>query len=111
MYAAVLLLLACATPPTQATALSASACTDAPAVTWDAWGHGFFLTWCASCHSATTPDRRGAPDGVDFDSWEEVQARQADIRARVIDEASMPVGGGLSDDELALLEVLLTCSR
>ncbi|MDP2317622.1 MAG: hypothetical protein Q8P41_32350 [Pseudomonadota bacterium] len=88
-----------------------AACVGAPAVTWESWGEGFFRTYCNACHAADTPDRRGAPAGVDFDTWAGVTASSARVRARVLEEGTMPVGGGLDPDELALLEVLLTCAR
>jgi uncharacterized membrane protein len=107
-----LLLLACSQEePAAVVAEPPAACATAPSVTWDDWGHGFFLTWCASCHSKAAPDRRGAPEGMDFDTWPEVQAHADRVRARVLDDGTMPIGGGLYDSDLALLEVLLTCSR
>lgn len=86
-------------------------CATAPTVTWESWGEGFFLTYCHACHAKSTPDRRGAPEGIDFDSWAAVSASSARIRARVLDEGTMPIGGGLYEDDLALLDVLLTCAR
>ncbi|MDP2310171.1 MAG: hypothetical protein Q8P18_29405 [Pseudomonadota bacterium] len=106
------LLLGCApVDPPPAVATRSATCVSAPAVTWENWGHGFFLTWCASCHAASTPDRRGAPEGVDFETEADLARWSDRIRARTLDEHTMPVGGGLYDADLALLEVLLTCSR
>ena len=34
---------------------------------------------------------------------------QGSVRSTVLDNATMPVGGGLSEDELTLLDDLLTC--
>lgn len=106
-----LLALGCPSTPPVAAGEAVSECADMPAVSWDGWGRGFFSTWCAACHSATTPDRRGAPDGLDFDTWADVEAHRDRIRATVIDEASMPVGGGLSADDLTLLAALLECGE
>lgn len=107
-----LLLLAACTPAEDvAPAASAVDCTAAPAVDWDNWGHGFFLTACNSCHSVATPDRRGAPAGVDFDAWEQVSSRSDNIWDRVLVNGDMPVGGGVYPDDLQLLAVLLACSR
>jgi hypothetical protein len=86
-------------------------CADAPEVTWDGWAHGFFLTWCTSCHSRNTPDRRGAPEGVDFDRESDVRDQAARIEARVLVDETMPVGGGVYPDELSLLQVYLQCGR
>ncbi len=85
------------------------ACIGAPAVTWESWGHGFFLTWCASCHSASAPERRGAPTGVDFDSQADVKVWSERIRIRVLEEGTMPIGGGLYEDDALLLDLLLAC--
>ena len=103
-----LALLACASRD-DASPVATQDCADAVAVSWDEWGQGFFGTWCRSCHSATTPDRRGAPVGTDFDTWTEVQAQAAAIQQAVLDSGTMPVGGGISADDRALLEALLQC--
>lgn len=99
------LLSACAGPVED----SVAACDGASAVTWEAWGDGFFRTYCRSCHSADTPDRRGAPEGSDFDTLEQVVATTDRIRVRVLDEQTMPVGGGVGQDDLDLLEDFLAC--
>ena len=41
-------------------------------VTWDTFAKGFLQTQCTQCHSALYEgdNRRGAPDGVDFDTYE-----------------------------------------
>ncbi len=84
-------------------------CADAVALTWDGWADGFFATWCRSCHSATAPDRHGAPAGVDFDGGDEVMAQAARVRARVLDDGSMPLGGGVPTAELEALDRWLRC--
>lgn len=84
-------------------------CADAPAVTWESWGHGFFLTYCNACHSASSPERSGAPEGVDFDTRAQAVQWEERIRARVLEEGTMPLGGGVYEDDLQLLEVLLAC--
>ena len=86
-----------------------SACAD-PAPTWDTWGDAFFAQWCDSCHASTSPNRYGAPEGVAFDSQEEALAWADRIEARVLVEATMPPGGGLTDEELDLLAAWLQCS-
>ncbi|MCB9743730.1 MAG: hypothetical protein H6740_14115 [Alphaproteobacteria bacterium] len=84
-------------------------CEDAPALTWANWGDGFFATYCRSCHSETTPDRRGAPEGIDFNTREQVQAQAALVRDSVLVRGSMPVGGGVYEEDLEMLEVFLDC--
>lgn len=73
-------------------------------VTWANWGQGFFMTWCQACHSATATDRHGAPSGIDFDTQTEVMAWKERIVVRVLDQQTMPLGGGLSAEDLELLE-------
>lgn len=79
-------------------------CTPDPTVTWGGFADGFFATYCRSCHSADTPDRRGAPEGVDFDTRAATLAWSGRVRARVLDDGTMPLGGGVIDDDLVLLE-------
>lgn len=87
----------------------AVACDTAPNVTWDNWGDGFFATYCRACHSATSPDRRGAPETINFDTEAEVARLLPLVRSVVLDEASMPIGGGVYEDDLTLLDVYLSC--
>jgi uncharacterized membrane protein len=98
------LTVACASPGSD----SADPCADTP-VTWEHWGAGFFGGYCRSCHSSTTADRYGAPDGVDFDTLADVRAFAARVRVRVLEQQDMPVGGGVPDDELARLDTFLQC--
>ena len=92
-------------------------CTDAPVdsaldceptVTWDGWGHGFFSTWCTTCH-APDADRNGAPAGVDFHSPDAVWRQRDAVRRRVIEQQDMPLGGGLDPEDLVRLDALLSC--
>jgi uncharacterized membrane protein len=77
---------------------------DENMVTWENWAQGFFMTWCQACHSATATDRHGAPSGIDFDTETEVMAWKERIVVRVLDQQTMPLGGGLSTEDLELLE-------
>ena len=79
------------------------------ALGWDAWADGFFSTYCRSCHSADTPDRRGAPSGVDFGTQGEVEALRESICRVVLDEETMPVGGGVVEEDRWLLDRYLGC--
>lgn len=103
----VLALSACEVERAPAPTDTADACAGAP--TYAGWAVGFFTTWCRSCHSESAADRREAPEGVDFDSAAQIAEHAARVRARVIDEGTMPVGGGLSGDDLAMLDRYLTC--
>ena len=57
----------------------------------------------------TPPERNGAPEGVDFDSEADLLYWSLSVRRTVLEDGSMPVGGGLSADDAALLEALLDC--
>lgn len=86
-----------------------AACATAPGVTWDNWGRGFFRTWCGACHSATSQERNGAPEGLDLESQGQVRALAASIRRSVLEDHTMPLGGGIPEEDLQLLDVFLTC--
>ena len=90
---------------------SGAQCADAPDVTWQGWGEGFFLTYCDGCHASTTEDRRGAPASVTFDTWDQVREQKDTIRRVVLEEETMPVGGGVYESDLDYLDVLLACSE
>lgn len=87
----------------------AAPCDSAPVISWSGWAQGFFRGYCTSCHSVATPDRWGAPEGLNFDTEDEVQGLAAQIRSAVLDRQTMPIGGGVLQDDLELLEVYLDC--
>ncbi len=91
------------------TSTSSDPCDDLPRVTWAGWTSGFFTTWCRACHSQTTSDRFGAPEGLDFDTERQVATWAEQIRTSVLEEERMPRGGGVDADERYLLEVYLAC--
>jgi len=78
-------------------------------LTWSNWADPFFTSWCDQCHSATTPNRFGAPEGVYFDSVSDVRERIESIRTTVLEYGTMPLGGGLSEYELEALDAFLMC--
>ena len=101
------LLLSCAANPQDSDSgvlRDTSDCPTDPTLSWQSWGHGFFLTYCNSCHANASQERHGAPPGVVFDSPELVQSQAARVRVRVLDQGDMPLGGGVSQDDLFLLE-------
>ena len=102
------LALACTGPADSAA--PPAACADAPQVSWDDWGHGFFLTYCGACHSARAANRNGAPADVNFDSEAEVAAWKDRIEVRVLEQGTMPMGGGVYPEDLDLLKVMLACN-
>jgi hypothetical protein len=79
-------------------------CVPDEAVTWGGFADGFFTTYCRACHSVDTPDRRGAPAGVDFDTRSDVLRQSGRVRARALEARTMPLGGGVVEDDLILLE-------
>ena len=86
------------------------ACVDQPVVTWANFGAGFLLEQCQSCHAATSPDRRGAPEDVHFGEESDVVRLRDRIAARALgDPPTMPPEGGVSDSDRALLEIWITC--
>lgn len=62
---------------------------------------------CVACHSSTPTDEvwRVAPSGVVFDTPAQIQAMAARIRARAVDNKTMPLGNktGMTDEERAVL--------
>ncbi|MEQ1566863.1 MAG: hypothetical protein ABMA64_14570 [Myxococcota bacterium] len=80
-------------------------------VGWEVFTEPVLTTWCTPCHAATVvgEDRRGAPDDVDFDTYESA-ARWADrIVARTGPDGAMPPAGGLTEAEAAGLERWVSC--
>ena len=84
-------------------------CAEAYPVTWENWADGFFLTYCRACHSSTTTDRQGAPEGLDFDTLNQVRDQAVAIEDAVLIGLRMPVGGGVFPDDLTLLADFLAC--
>jgi len=86
-----------------------TACAQAYAVTWQNWADGFFTTYCRACHSGSTTDRQGAPEGLDFDTLAQVRDQADAIESAVLVGERMPVGGGVVPDDLVLLQDFLDC--
>lgn len=99
------LLLACASSADD----SGGPCAE-PVPTWDNGGQAFFAQWCDSCHAESSPNRYGAPEGVHFDTLDDVAAWTDRLDARVLQDATMPPGGGIAEDELDLFATFLECS-
>ncbi len=94
--------------------LALAACASEPEceVTWDNYAEGFFVGYCQTCHAEGSPNRHDAPPDLAFGSEREVLRWSTAIRAAVLTaEPRMPPGGGLTDDELALLDAWLTCAE
>ena len=82
---------------------------DCNSVNWDGWTDGFFATYCRACHSVTTAERYGAPEGVDFDTRSDALQWAERIRIRVLEEETMPLGGGVVRTDLEPLKKWLEC--
>ena len=83
-----------------------------PEIGWKTVGKPFLDTWCTSCHAATLDpnDRMGAPQGIDFDTWEGASL-WADRIVAVTQgqEATMPPAGGPSDEEREAIAAWVAC--
>lgn len=109
LFTSLLLVLAACDPPATETESDASCASAVYDVSWDGWGQGFFVTWCAPCHSAEVPDRFGAPEGVDFDTYAQVLRLADAVHDVVLVKQSMPPSGGLTDEDLVLFTELMRC--
>lgn len=92
-------------------------CANEVQLTYDSWGRGFLDTHCNGCHSSITApaQRRGAPPGVDFDTYGGVLQWAERIEDRVLvapdeERIEMPPGGGPTPEELSMLHEWLQCS-
>ena len=81
----------------------------AVAVTWEGGGEAFFRTRCCSCHSSTAPYRYGAPEYLNYDTFEGVQEAVHAIQQAALWDQVMPPGLPLSAEEQELLESFLDC--
>lgn len=88
-------------------------CGREPALTYDNFGDSFMTRYCTACHTANYAgdDRYGAPEGVNFDTYDDVKAHARLIQAFAIgDDPPMPPGGGPSTEEKLKLSEWLTCT-
>jgi hypothetical protein len=106
-----LFLLGCdSSPPNEDSAAAIDPlCEEGYDLSWSNFGQGFFLTYCNSCHSEASPNRFGAPEGVDFDTETQALAWRDRLEIVVLEEESMPLGGGVFTDDLYLFEIYLEC--
>ncbi len=100
-----------------AVVLLGAACSDSPlgecppnSENQQASGSMTMFFTCTGCHSETLtgPDRVGAPEGMDFDTPEQVRAYDEEIYESVVN-GSMPPGGGLNDSQIEAVRVYLAC--
>ncbi|HCH62581.1 MAG: hypothetical protein CL927_18585 [Deltaproteobacteria bacterium] len=106
---------ACGGNKADSAAVDGPECRDNPPLDWDNFGKGHMDKHCNGCHSVLIPEyqRQGAPAGVDFNTYGDVLAWRERIVARgtraVLDEPTMPPGGGPSDEELSNVLEWLDC--
>ena len=86
-------------------------CSEAPMVTWNSFGKGFFVQSCQGCHYSEAPYRYGAPEHIIFDDVEDVWAQKSVVLMVSAGEMpTMPPNGGTTDLERQMLEIWLTCA-
>lgn len=86
-------------------------------LTYHSFGQGFMDNYCTGCHSSIIADgqRRGAPVGIDFDTYAGVLQYAERLEERVLianrieDDNPMPPGGGPTTQDLDMLEEWLQC--
>ncbi len=108
---AVALLVGCGAKA-EDSAAEADPCGRQPALDWDNFGKGLMDKHCNGCHSSLVDRgaRKGAPLGVDFNTYAGVLEFSDRIGARSLGETpTMPPGGGPDLEERARLEEWLQC--
>lgn len=86
-------------------------CERDPPLTYENFGEGVLDRHCLSCHSThvRTSLRGGAPDDVNFNTWDEVVFWAPRILARSVDQDTMPPTGTMLPNERDRLGEWLTC--
>lgn len=86
-------------------------CDGVPAVNYNNFGRGFMTESCQGCHASTTANRYGAPEGITFDTVEQVWGWSSYILQIATGEgATMPPAGGVSEDDRTRLSWWLRCA-
>ncbi len=87
-------------------------CDRDPPLTYETFGAGRMEELCTACHSSLFEgyDRRnGAPEGVDLDTLAGVVEHYDRVVARTVDGRTMPAGGNVTEEDLAMIEEWLVC--
>ena len=79
--------------------------------TYNSWAQGFLNGKCQSCHASTSPNRHGAPPNVYFDNEAAALAWKERIYVTIFEEGSMPPSGGVTMEEVVLLEQWIECEN
>jgi len=80
--------------------------------TWDIAAEPMLRSWCTPCHSSTLEgaDRSGAPEGMDFDTWENARPFAELIKSVAVpDDATMPPEGKVDEEERVWLGLWVDC--
>ena len=86
-------------------------CSDAPVLTWANFGESFLTQYCQACHSASSPNRNGAPEDVRFDTEEEAWSWAEEILSVTTSTPPrMPPEGGVHEDDQQKLTWWLDCN-
>jgi hypothetical protein len=89
---------------------TADTCAEVPVLDWADVGEPLLLEYCDSCHTATSPDRQGAPESVTFDTYEQVVTFRAPMLAAIEgDPPAMPPLLTMPENEHALFVSWLEC--
>jgi hypothetical protein len=97
---------------TNPSSIPGRACPDRSPLTYQSFGAPFFFNYCTGCHSSKLPAerRRGAPNGIDFDTLGGIRTHAQRIFARAADgNVAMPPAGGPSADQRKQLGDWLAC--
>ena len=87
-------------------------CVEGTSLTWANFGKPTLATWCVSCHGATVSgsDRNGAPQGLNFESLEQVLPHLDRILATsATRDWTMPPAGGMSATDREQLREWIVC--
>ena len=87
-------------------------CPEDSVVTWESFAESFITTRCLACHTEnhSGTDRQGAPEGIDFDSYEAVVAHASRVAAVATGSSpTMPPADGVEEADRARLAEWLAC--
>jgi len=106
-----LLALSCQTPEYVVPPVVVKAGEPCRGATWAIDAEPFVLDYCTACHQQELEgeDRRGAPEGIDLATPDQVRSHAERVRARV-EDGTMPPGGGAHASEIRRFLDWVDCS-
>ena len=93
-------------------AVNPEACPPESQVTWHNHAKPLIDTWCTTCHTSllSGDDRKGAPTGINFDTYQGVHAfRDRILAVATGDSPLMPPAGGIPDIDRERLREWINC--